>query len=127
MADIIIGTKNYIFGNGKELNRQIQFVRNGGPNSIQARVCLLNPKLTRIATLPGNLIKVAMQSTSQQVMLINTCMPLKEDQPLSNLTVAQQNDIMSSLHERRIEVIHEYNPSQYAFEKVISLKIIDPK
>ena len=63
-----IGMYNYPYGGGNQLNRQIQFFRPGGANTIRAEVHVLAGGVAGalISKVSGNQISVEMQSTSQK-------------------------------------------------------------
>ena len=69
MAVQSLARYNYTYGGGNEPNRQVQFSRTGiGPETIQARVVILagNGAGAQISIVPGNQIKVEMESTTQK-------------------------------------------------------------
>ena len=109
----IIGTYDYTYGNGTQVNRQIQFSRTGaGPATIQAQIFSFNGGIigNLIGTIQGNQIDVEMQSTSQKAnaMMLARASGQKytpiPDAKLSSLSLLQQNGVMGSLSTRRIEV-----------------------
>lgn len=122
----VIGTYDYTYGAGNELNRQIQFSRTPR-NEIQARVFVLNAGVVglNISTVPGDQITVEMESTSSKANALALGRAPNPDQVLSALTMPQQNQVIGALGNRRITVGNDVNKPGN-FESVTKLTIFDP-
>ena len=116
------------YGIGYDLNRQVQFFRPKGPNTIQAQIIVLSPGAGRvISTIAGDNISVERESSGSREHTYILGGDLSPSQPLSTLNEQQQDAVLSSINSggRRIEVINDIgSPSR--FETVKSLIIIDP-
>lgn len=114
-----LGNYSYPIGSDSQTTRSVKFLRPEGPESIQAQVLTVNGDL--ISTVSGDKISVAIQSASQK---INECMLRRQTrdnltsesnaQPLSTLSIVQQDEIINSLQpngKRAIEMINDTSGS----------------
>lgn len=125
-----LGTYEYTYGAGNLPNRQIQFVRTGErADTIQAQVFVLNQDGStgkRTSTVYGENIRVEMESTSSKASAYMLGRALHPNDLLSNLTLDQQNAIIDSFPDRKIEVRNS-NGIPGGLEVVSKLTIIDPR
>lgn len=126
----VIGTYNYTYGAGAQQNRQIQFSRTGaGANTIQAQVFVLNQGGgvgVPTSTVPGNQISVEMESTTTKANAFAIGRALNPDVLLTNLTTVQQDAIIQSFPNRKVEVVRGHGVPG-GNEVVQRLNIYDPR
>jgi hypothetical protein len=125
----VLATYRYYYGAGTEPNRLIEFTRKASkPQSISA--------IVKAGTLDNNVIiskiteiDVEMLSTSEKTKALMTGQSVNvPDKPLSELSLEQQNNILSNLEPRgswRISITNGIgdNPT---YEKVVHLSLFNP-
>jgi hypothetical protein len=121
----LVGTYNYTYygtyGTADTQNRQIQFVRSRvAPNSINARVFILSPQKVlgdQTCTVAGDQILVQLSSSFDS----STELKLNPSRFLSQLSIEDQNEILSSFSQRSVIIISKDNLGGY--EEVTQVNI----